>query len=162
MKCRDVKGYLKYGDRKNHLAHGQIMAHVELCEKCRDTMVLETLTTALLKAHSSAVATETNPAENNYLMTRIMARIRELSEQGVGSWESAVFALRGWLIAFGAAAILLLSISVQWQLPNSTNATDQDYEMTALSSISEDYISGTLKSPETFTPTDEAVTNANK
>jgi len=113
------------------------MAHAEICSDCRKEIALARLTAALLKAYSPAEKEIGEPAD---LMARIRARIRELGEQGVGSWESAVLALRGWIFAFGAVAILLLSMSVQWKLSN-TPRTDPVDDATSLINISEEFIS---------------------
>jgi hypothetical protein len=96
-------------------------------------------------------------------MTGIKARIRELSEQGINSWESAILALRGWVIAFGAAAVLLLAVSAQWHSSTPGASNDQDADLSTLSALNEDYISGNLgKTPENLNSIDEAVGNAHK
>jgi hypothetical protein len=156
---------LRYGYRESDFNSGEIRAHIAQCQRCREDLALERLAAVLIKAHRS-LTPDTDPGVNPYLMTRIRARIRELGEQGVNSWESAILTLRGWLIAFGAAAVLLFSLSMQWQLSNATAANDQDNEQTALSIISEDFISGNAgavgKSSDTPNPQDEAVGNAHK
>jgi hypothetical protein len=138
MKCTEIRRILKYNNQKDHAIPDQVMAHIELCDRCREAMAMERLTAALLNAYTSS---EKEPAgEPVYLMSRIRARIRELSDQGVGSWESAVLALRGWIIAFGAAAILLLTISVHGKLSNAPGIDPVD-DATSLTNISEDFIS---------------------
>ncbi|MBO0797860.1 MAG: hypothetical protein J2P31_03480 [Blastocatellia bacterium] len=114
------------------------MAHAEICDDCRREIALARLTSALLKAYSSSGKEAGEPTD---LMTRIRTRIRELSEQGVGSWESAVLALRGWIFAFGAVALLLLTMSVQWKPTNSPGMIDPVDDATSLTNISEDLIS---------------------
>jgi hypothetical protein len=138
MKCTEIRRSLKYNYQNDHAIPDQVMAHVELCDHCRKAIAMERLTTALLNAYASS---DKKPeGESPYLMSRIRARIRELSDQGVGSWESAVLALRGWIIAFGAAAILLLTLSVQGKLSNAPGIDPVD-DATSLTNISEDFIS---------------------
>jgi hypothetical protein len=134
MNCKEARKLF----RTNGANKCEISVHTASCDKCRKELAMEALASALIKAHSSVTSSDAGTGENPYLMTRIRARIRELGEHGVNNWESAVLALRGWLIAFGAAAILLLTISVQW--PNPT--TESDNELTLLSNISEDFTSG--------------------
>ncbi|MBO0720482.1 MAG: hypothetical protein J2P41_06660 [Blastocatellia bacterium] len=115
------------------------MAHAEICDDCRREIALARITSALLKAYSASGKDAGEPTD---LMARIRTRIRELSEQGAGSWESAVLALRGWIFAFGAVAILLLTMSVQWKLSNSSGMIDTTADDTnSLTNVSEDFIS---------------------
>jgi hypothetical protein len=138
MKCTEIRRLLKYKYQNDNAIPDKVMAHVEFCDHCREAMAMERLTTALLNAYASS---DKEPAgEPPYLMSRIRARIRELSDQGVGSWESAVLALRGWIIAFGAAAILLLTMSFQGRLTNAPGIDTVD-DATSLTNISEDFIS---------------------
>jgi hypothetical protein len=138
MKCTEIRKLIKYNYQNDHAIPDNVMAHVKVCDHCREAMAMERLTAALLNAYASSIK---EPAgEPPYLMSRIRARIRELSDQGVGSWESAVLALRGWIIAFGAAAILLLTISFQGTLSNAPRIDPVD-DATSLTNISEDFIS---------------------
>jgi hypothetical protein len=138
MKCTEIRRLLKYKYQNDNAIPDKVMAHVKRCDHCREAMAMERLTTALLNAYASS---DNEPAgEPPYLMSRIRARIRELSDQGVGSWESAVLALRGWIIAFGAAAILLLTMSFQGRLTNAPGIETVD-DATSLTNISEDFIS---------------------
>lgn len=142
MKCTEIKKILKNDNKKDNkkdiAIHAQVMAHAEICDDCRREIALARLTSALLKAYSSSGKEAGEPTD---LMTRIRTRIRELSEQGVGSWESAVLALRGWIFAFGAVALLLLTMSVQWKPTNSPGMIDPVDDATSLTNISEDLIS---------------------
>jgi hypothetical protein len=138
MKCSEIRRLLKYKYQNDNAIPDKVMAHVKLCDRCREEMAIERLTAALLSAYASA--DKESAGEPPYLMARIRARIRELSDQGVGSWESAVLALRGWIIAFGAAAILLLTMSVQGNLSNAPGIDPVD-DATSLTNISEDFVS---------------------
>jgi hypothetical protein len=138
MKCTEIRRLFKHKYQNDHAIPDEVMAHVKLCDHCREAMAMERLTAALLNAYASS--DKETPGAPSYLMSRIRARIRELSDQGVGSWESAVLALRGWIIAFGAVAILLLTISVQGTLSNAPGIDPVD-DATSLTDISEDFIS---------------------
>jgi hypothetical protein len=142
MNCKQARKLF----RTNSAGRHELAAHTAVCDKCRKELAIESLTSALIKAHSTTNLSAAETGENPYLMTRIRARIRELSEHGVNSWESAILALRGWLIAFGAAAILLLTISVQWQISNAGSSNESDNELTQLSNISDDFLSGNAPS----------------
>jgi len=149
MKCTEIKRILKNEYIKNKkvdstnainatdATYDKAMAHARRCEDCGQELAMERLTLALLKAYTSS---ENEVSEPPYLMARIRARIRELGEQGVGSWESAILALRGWIFAFGAVAVLLLTMSVQWKFSNAPG-TDPVDDATSLINISEEFIS---------------------
>jgi hypothetical protein len=53
-----------------------------------------------------------------------------------------VLGLRGWLIAFGATAVILLTFSVQGQFSNTPLPTDGDNDLTYRATIEEEFISG--------------------
>ncbi|HKX31586.1 MAG TPA: hypothetical protein VJ302_28115 [Blastocatellia bacterium] len=139
MKCREVRRLFKYTAPQESESRREALAHTAECEKCRQGLVLDHLSSVLLEAHRARPVPE---MPENLLMARIRARIRELGEQGMGSWETAVLALRGWVIALGAAALLLLTISYQWQLPRAANPGEHDSDVTSLSSIGDDVLSG--------------------
>jgi hypothetical protein len=147
MRCREVKRLFKdAAAREESGRRHEAALHLAECEECRRGVMLERLSSALLSAHRSKSLAkslaEPEFPEQPYLMARIKARVRELGEQGVGSWETAVLAMRGWVLALGAAAVLLLAISLQWQLPNAGDAADRDTDVTSLSSIGDDFLSG--------------------
>jgi hypothetical protein len=159
MNCKKIRRALNYSFQLSEADRQEFTAHTANCEGCRRAVAIGSLTNALIRAHTSEIRTE---EVNPYLMTRIRARIRELGgAAGVGSWESAVLSLRGWLLAFGAAAFILLSISVQWQLSNVT--PDQDNDVTSLSNIGEEFISGNIGRPAGALPLkNEAIRDAHK
>lgn len=157
MKCSEIKRILdnKYqqSDASNtandiddidqdKLDKNEVTTHAERCEDCRQELAMQRLTSALLQAYTS---TEREPGEHPDLMGRIRARIRELSEQGVGSWEAAILALRGWIFAFGAVAILLLTVSFQSKYTSakfsSAPRIDPVEDASSLIPVGEDFIS---------------------
>ena len=142
MKCNDARRLFKFGSNLSDTDRSEVTIHTANCEDCRKQAALESLAGALIKAHSSTYNRPAENAENPFLIARIKARIRELSEHGVGSWESAVLGLRGWLIAFGATAAILLSISVQGQLSNTTLSQDGENDLSFRAAIEEEFISG--------------------
>jgi len=142
MRCKEVIRLLNNGYKHNNPDYDQMILHAEQCRVCRDAVIMDRLASQLLNA---ACQSDDEQIENPYFMARLRARIRELSEHGVGSWESAVLALRGWLLAFGVAAVLLLTMSIQWQ--QAGNAGDQDDDVLTLSNISDDFIGGNLTAP---------------
>lgn len=142
MKCNDARRLFKFGGNISDIDHQELTIHTANCEDCRKQAVIESLAGALIKAHCPTYHQAEDQVENPYLISRIKARIRELSEHGVGSWESAVLGLRGWLIAFGATAVILLSFSVQGQLSNAPLSPDGETELTYRAIIEEEFISG--------------------
>lgn len=159
MNCKKIRRALNYSFQLSEADRQEFTTHTANCEGCRRAVAIGSLTNALIRAHTSEIRTE---EVNPYLMTRIRARIRELGgAAGVGSWESAVLSLRGWLLAFGAAAFILLSLSVQWQLSNVT--PDQDNDVTSLSNIGEEFITGNIGRPAGALPLkNEAIGDAHK
>ncbi len=128
-----------------------VSEHAEECRGCRDFLIVENLTHALLTASEAPPLERGADAgpDNPYLMTRIRSRIRELSEQGANSWEASILGLRGWLIGFGAVAVLLLSMmSVEWPFNGATVDSYPEPELSSLSNIGEDFMSGSAKTPE--------------
>jgi hypothetical protein len=144
MKCTEIRRSLKNKYRNADAIPEELMAHIEHCELCHEAVALERLTAALLKAYASSEA-EKEETASPYLMSRIKALIRELSDQGVGSWESAVVALRGWIIAFGAVAILLLTVSSYHGKLSNPPGIDLVEDPTSMTNYSDDLISSNVR-----------------
>lgn len=147
MTCKEYQQALEAFDRNpSDLQAGEFVDHSRDCKQCREAGAAEAMSRALLRAFVATNAEATAAYDNPYLMTRIKARIREMGEQGVSSWESAVLALRSWLLGFGVLAILLLTLSLQgrWQGPWSGGAqpAELENEATTIAAFNEDYISG--------------------
>lgn len=81
----------------------------------------------LIEVYAARIDAEAGAAAGQpFLAARVRNRIREMREQNVSSWEAAVMAMRGWILALGAAAILFFFVSMQWQAPASMgNDTDE-------------------------------------
>ncbi|MCI0663877.1 MAG: hypothetical protein L0220_22705 [Acidobacteria bacterium] len=84
---------------------------------------------AIVKAGCASSDEIEQTTSNPFLISKIRNRIQELREQRFGSWEMAVAAMRGWLLAFATVAIILITVSVQWQ--PSTIMSDLDDELGA-------------------------------
>ena len=96
---------------------------------------------------------EESPWDEVQLANRIKARINEMNERGMGSWETAVIAVRGWLLAFGAAAILLVMLSNQLTTNSLAELPDQsERDQASLNSplMNEDILSNNTASPKVF------------
>lgn len=111
MNCRQVQKQLRYGYPTSLTARTEIEAHARQCASCRQEIVMERFTSALVKAYADP-AEEWDPMGEQRLLHRTMSRIREMKERGTSSWEAAIIGIRGWLFAFGAAALVLLVLSV--------------------------------------------------
>jgi hypothetical protein len=82
------------------------------------------LTSAIIGAGCASSDEIEHAASNPFLIIRIRDRIQELREQRFSSWEIAVTAMRGWLVAFATVAIILITASIQWQ----PSAVTSDFE----------------------------------
>jgi len=84
----------------------------------------------LLDSYASQIHEDVEAAaENPYFAMRVRSRIREMREmreQNISSWESAVMATKGWIVALGAAAILFLAASSLWQAPTALDRDGDD------------------------------------
>jgi hypothetical protein len=155
MECREIKKFVDVGTRWEIDKRREIESHIALCERCRGLVASARLASMLIKA---GIEENETAGMTPFLMARIKNRIRELGDQSVGSWESAVLALRGWLLAFGTAAVILLSISIQWQLPAIMLTGDHETELTSISNINEVLISGNMtEQPEAPEAVDEVI-----
>lgn len=100
--------------------------------------VQDALVRELLKARaldSAHVEYGDSAAEENFFLTRLRARIRERQAQTEGGvWENAVLAARGWLLAFGVIASLLLAPGLARLMtqPSAPQPEDTGLEVLAL------------------------------
>ncbi|QQS47725.1 MAG: hypothetical protein IPM66_03450 [Acidobacteriota bacterium] len=141
MTCRDLRKRIFFAAPKNLLELPEARAHIERCDDCHRMAAGERLAGLLVRARIEH--DREAPGLSPFLMARIRNRIREMSDQG--SWEAAILGLRGWLVAFGAAAIILLALSVQWGIaPNRTLTRDHETELSSISNVNEVLLSGNL------------------
>jgi len=92
-----------------------MLIHARSCPACHDLLLLNKLMSVLVEASWASSDEAEQTASNPFLVSKIRDRIQELREQRFGSWEIAVAAMRGWLVAFATAAIILIAVSIQWQ-----------------------------------------------
>lgn len=108
MKCKEIKRLAALRNSFSASMTIEINRHIENCRNCRDHILVESMTKALLKSHVEREHEAISP----FLTTRIMSRIRDLSEHRISTWENAILSLRGWVLTLGAFAILLLTIGI--------------------------------------------------
>jgi hypothetical protein len=142
MICKDVKRLLRYEIKRSREATIEAQAHAETCTSCGQLLALETLTASLLSAPAAGAEFEPSP----FWLSKVKNRIQEMKEHSLSSWEAAIMGLKGWIAAFGAAAIVLMAIGLQWQLSNAS--VDHEEELNAQASV-EELISG---DPESDVP----------
>jgi hypothetical protein len=116
MNCREARNIERQGGSSETLMRSEAREHVKACEACRKTIYLDALGVSLVQAYSR-IEPGSEPGPSPFFMTRLRARIE--SERTVSVWETAVTAARGWLLAFGGVAALLLAVSV-FSLPSTT------------------------------------------
>src|SRR5262249_39723952 len=78
------------------------------------------------------------PGPSPFFMTRLRARIE--SERSMSVWETAVTAARGWLLAFGGVAALLLAVSFVSLPTPSGRLLGTENEVLALPADSENIV----------------------
>jgi len=139
MNCRQVKRAIS-GHQTTFGLTGELDAHVRSCESCRQKLAIEKITQELVRCHSLEVP-DLSHWDEVRLVNRIKIRIREMGDRNAGSWENAVIAVRGWLIAFGVVAFLLLTLSGQIAISNSYNQQVPVQEARTEGSLGEDMIS---------------------
>lgn len=128
MNCTQTRRQLKFGYPAASEMRAQMAAHARQCLACRQALAVEQLTVLLVR--SSRLPNEDAslaPYSEQRLVYRTMTRIRELKARGANSWTAAVIGLRGWLFAFGTAALLLLALS-GWEVLNSASRSSAPEE----------------------------------
>lgn len=139
MNCRQVKRAIS-SNQTSSISFGELEAHTRACRSCSRELALEKLTYELFKCHSINVP-DPSPWDEVRMVNRIKSRIRETGDRNAGSWENSIIAVRGWLLAFGIVAILLLALSSQMAINNYSNQQDQAQEARTEPNLGEDMIS---------------------
>jgi hypothetical protein len=128
MTCKEVKKVLTHGflSPATRIPY-EVKYHARSCERCGQELAINSLTNALVGGFSDFEEPEQSPWDEARLVNRIKVRIREMDGRGLGSWDTSIIAIRGWLLAFGATAILLLALSGRLATNTSRSgvATDQ-------------------------------------
>lgn len=138
--CKHVKKHLKQNRSLATKLGGGLEAHVQSCQSCSQEMAIEKMTQALFGSFGEPDL-EDSPWDEVRLTTRIKLRIQEMNERGVGSWEIAIISVRSWLVAFGAAAILLLFLSNQLAATSLAPQTETEKISQYNNSLSEELVS---------------------
>lgn len=165
MKCKEIVRLLTYGRDNDPDAHYAITQHTFTCPKCREELAINSAIKAIIKSHSLGENDIQGFAacEETRLVNQVKARIQSARENGIGTWESAVISMRGWLVGFAAAAVLLLALSGQLAFRDSTDKKEEgrlDLISTApVPSASEDLISSNTQTIRQSELTSEEVEN---
>jgi len=131
MKCREVARITNHSRTALGSVSNPMLIHARSCLTCHDLLLLNKLMSAIVEAGCASSDEIGQTASNPFLLSKIRNRIQELREQRFGSWEMAVTAMRGWLVAFATVAIVLIAVSVQWRRQPSTITSDLDDELSA-------------------------------
>ncbi len=126
MKCREVARIINHSQTAHESIGNPILIHARSCPACYDLLLLNELVSVIVKAGCASGDEIERTATNPFLMSKIRNRIQELREQRFGSWETAVAAMRGWLVAFATVAIILIAVSVQRQPSTITSDLDDE------------------------------------
>ncbi len=129
MKCKEAARIMKYSRTDSEDASNPMPSHTRYCPACRNLFLLDKLAPAIIKAGCASSDEIEKTAPNPFLISKIRHRIQELREQRYGSWEIAVAAMRGWLVAFATVAIILVAVSIRWQPPTITSDLDDELNM---------------------------------
>lgn len=144
MRCKDVTRLVTYGRATKAVEQTEVARHALSCEKCREELAAYSVIKSILTSQTHIEADEHFDWEEARLVNQVKARIQTAKENGVGTWESAVISIRGWLIGFATAAVLLLALSGQLAISKPADTDDGRLELisNALTpSTSEDLIS---------------------
>ena len=165
MKCKEIVRLLTYGRDNEPVARYEIAQHASICKKCREELAINAAIKTIVKSHNQNENGHSAFAawEETRLVNQVKARIQSARENGIGTWESAVISMRGWLVGFAAAAILLLALSGQLAIRNSADKKDEgrlDLISTApVPSASDDLISSNTQTIRQSELTSEEVEN---
>lgn len=136
MNCNELKRRVKYGQPQQRTTLQVMREHAAGCADCRQLLAAESLAEALLNARKTD---DFDPSP--FWASKLKRRIEEMRDQGVHSWEAYLMGLRGWLTALGAAAMLLLAMSVGWRSVNVASQPETDLEEAGLHASLDELIS---------------------
>lgn len=128
MRCREIIRLMTYGQDAQPEVQIAITEHANSCEKCREALLVNSVIKSILKNYSQT-DDEHSAWEESRLVNQVKSRIQAAKENGLGTWESAVISIRGWLVGFAAAAVLLLALSGQLAVSNSADKDDGRLEL---------------------------------
>jgi hypothetical protein len=104
--------------------HGS--AHTRQCFDCVEATQQEALSHRLMEQRSQQI-NQQSYAPSPFFMAKLTARLRTETE----SWEQAVPALRGWLLAFSATTILLMAAAFTLHMNSPAQPEEQVFTASA-------------------------------
>lgn len=128
MKCREAIRLMTYGRDAESGVRFALKEHALHCKKCSQELMTNSAIKSVLDHYSEPFNTgvvEQDVWQETRLINQVRARIQAAKENGLGTWESAIISVRGWLFAFAAAAIFLLALSSQSAFTRTSVATPQ-------------------------------------
>lgn len=143
MRCREVGRLITYGQDAERAARFEVTQHARSCEKCSEELAASSVIKTILESYSHT-DNEQFVWEEARLVNRVKSGIQAAKENGLGTWESAVISIRGWLVGFAAAAILLLALSGQLAVSKPVDEKDNgapEQISSTNSTLTEDLIS---------------------
>jgi hypothetical protein len=159
MTCREVKALIRKEYSPALIISNEVKYHTRSCTKCNQEQIISSLINTLVTSYGDSNSYEQSPSpwDDIRLVNRIKSRIQAISEHRASSWDIAIIGVRGWLLAFGAMAILLLVLSSQFATGNALNQTAYDRISRSNANWSEEFVS-TNSSPNL--PAEEDSENA--
>jgi len=145
MKCKEIRTVTKRRSVLSLTAATEVANHIKSCAACQNLLLLDKLAPAIIKAASNSYCESICESINNgpsvALISKIRNRIQEIRDQRSVSWELAIEAMRGWLAAFAATAIILIAVSIQWRPSAMTSDFDHEGDELAIQNPAEYLIS---------------------
>lgn len=111
MTCKEVQKLIDESALHDGAMRAAAEQHASQCADCLNSLAVDQLARTLIKSYTTPSAESLEPSP--YWSTRLMARIHEMKEQSVSSWEAAIMGLRGWITALAAVAVVLIAAMLQ-------------------------------------------------
>lgn len=146
MNCLQVNSHLRFSLTTLTKAQWEeLESHAGVCIRCAEELALNKMLSVLMTNHVN-LPPETANGDDLRIIYGIRSRIREISQQGSGSWDMAIIAVKGWLLAFAAAAILLLFLSREFATSHPLDISDRDQINPSVTAWNEDIVSSNSSS----------------
>ena len=118
MTCKEVTRAVNYQLTASPTVLTRVEEHAAECRTCREMLALDRLSISLIETYCEPDGENVGPSP--FWTNRLRARIQEMKQQGVSSWEAAIMGLKSLITVMGAVAIVLVAASLQSQ-PTNTN-----------------------------------------
>lgn len=141
MTCREVKGLLRKEYSSTLLVSYQIKSHARSCSRCNQELAINNLMSTLVTCYGNTNSNEHSLWDDAQLANSIKSRIQAISQHRAGSWDTAIIGIKGWLLAFGAMAVLLLALSSQFAVGPSLDQPTSDKTNRSSSNWNEELVS---------------------